>query len=304
MNPNKKRATRAKNFVITVNNPDAKVIESLKAMELISYGVIGKEVGESGTPHLQGYVQLNERKTITGFQKALVAAGIRSWIGIAKGSVEENQKYCKKDGDWVEWGTPITKGKRTDIDALYKLALEQKTDEEIGSIYPGGLLKYYKAIEHVRAGAREKQGKAELKAEYEGCELRPWQQTALNALREQTNRQIYWIVDPKGNTGKSWFAGWLQTHCDAIVYDSGKKADIAYAYNYEPIVVFDYTREKQEFMKYGTIESFKNGRIFSPKYASRTKIFKSPAVLVLSNWEPDKSKLSDDRWVIVRLVSL
>lgn len=295
---------RVRSFCMTVNNYEEGAIDTLRGLTIIKYAIIGKEVGDTGTPHLQCYVQLMKVQTIRAFQKKLTEAGVHCHLEVAKGSLEKNQDYCKKEGRWIEWGTPSTQGKRTDIAALYEAVVEGKTNLELGQEFPAEYMKYYKACDRVRGDVRKKKGEDDLKESYEGCVFRPWQKTALEILREQTSRQVYWVVDIKGNTGKSWFAGWLASHCKAIVYSNGKTADIAYAYNYEPIVVFDYTRQKQEFMNYGVIESFKNGRMFSPKYESGFKVFPPPAVLVLSNWEPDLKAMSEDRWVIVRLRSL
>jgi len=82
---------------------------------------------------------------------------------------------------------------------------------------------------------------------------------------------------------------------------NGKCADIAHAYNYEEIVVFDFSREQEERINYQIIEKFKDGRIFSPKYDSKCKVFKGARVIVFSNFDPDKSKLSEDRWDVMRV---
>ena len=49
------------------------------------------------------------------------------------------------------------------------------------------------------------------------------------------------------------------------------------------------------------MESFKNGRFFSPKYGSCLKRFKPPHVVVFANYMPDLEKLSMDRWDIMDL---
>jgi hypothetical protein len=52
---------------------------------------------------------------------------------------------------------------------------------------------------------------------------------------------------------------------------------------------------------YSLMESFKNGRIFSPKYESISKTFKPCHVVVFANFIPDHSKLSQDRWLVKNL---
>jgi len=117
----------------------------------------------------------------------------------------------------------------------------------------------------------------------EKAELREWQQEAIKLLYGQDERQVLWIMDSKGGKGKSFLAKWLCVMWDAFYVEGGKKADISYAYQMQKTVVFDLSRQTQEFVNYSTIESFKNGVIFSPKYASTTKFFTPARVIVFSN---------------------
>lgn len=58
---NTKPATRPqlRNACFTINNPEDPqgFLALLQVREEISYFVVGNEVGASGTPHLQGYVE-------------------------------------------------------------------------------------------------------------------------------------------------------------------------------------------------------------------------------------------------------
>lgn len=66
------------------------------------YSIIGKEIGESGTPHLQGYVHLPVRKRFNFIKGAL---GDQAHIEPARGSPRQNRAYCSKDRDFWEFGT-------------------------------------------------------------------------------------------------------------------------------------------------------------------------------------------------------
>lgn len=59
--------------------------------------VIGKEVGESGTRHLQGYVRFKNAKSFEVLKKIMPEAHIEK----CKGKHEDNIKYCTKDGDFL-----------------------------------------------------------------------------------------------------------------------------------------------------------------------------------------------------------
>ena len=66
------------------------------------YLIYGREVGDEGTPHLQGYVQLKKITRLTGMKKLHPTA---HWE-VAKGTEEQNRTYCSKEGDFQEFGTP------------------------------------------------------------------------------------------------------------------------------------------------------------------------------------------------------
>lgn len=90
----------------------ARALESLRSRAV--YFVVGKEVCPStGRPHLQGYAEFAKAVTIPG---ALVSDGLgHPHCEPRKGSQADAVKYCKKDGDFIEWGTPKKQGARTDI---------------------------------------------------------------------------------------------------------------------------------------------------------------------------------------------
>lgn len=125
-----------------------------------------------------------------------------------------------------------------------------------------------------------------------------WQRTLEEELRQVAdNRKIIWYVDYVGNTGKSYFA----THYDekrSYYITGGRSTDIYYGYQYEPVVFFDLARMKQELVQYDVMECFKNGQFYSTKYECKNVKFNTPHVVVFSNWYPDTTKLSADRWDI------
>ena len=104
------RSVRA--FCFTINNWTEDDISFLDELSC-RYLCYGKEVGESGTPHLQGYVYFDNRRSVKGIVKVL-----RGHVEVAKGNAEQNAAYCSKDGDFFERGDRPCQGKRTDIDAV------------------------------------------------------------------------------------------------------------------------------------------------------------------------------------------
>ncbi len=140
-------------------------------------------------------------------------------------------------------------------------------------------------------------------------ELRPWQQELLDKLSDEPDdRTVNWFVDHKGGAGKTAMARYLIVKHDAV-YLSGKAADCFFAiaaYKEEKgtgprIVILDYPRVMEKFVSFAAIEKIKDGVFFSGKYESKTLIMNSPHVIVFSNFDPDYSNFTDDRWNLVQL---
>jgi len=91
-----------KNWCFTVNNPTADTEDALRALEgTATYLIFGREVGEQGTPHLQGYVRFPSSKRGRAV-RALLPRGAH--VERAAGSFVQNKEYCSKDGDFEEYG--------------------------------------------------------------------------------------------------------------------------------------------------------------------------------------------------------
>jgi len=294
------------NYCITINNYNDTTITKVKTLVQIKYGIFGEEVAPTtGTKHLQGYVSWTSKTRATtvanAFKKLL---GVRPHVVAARGTPIQNKTYCSKEGKVTEWGTmPEASGARTDIAAMYE-AVAQGTDEyDIATAMPETHAKYYKAADRYRKLCSTKKGLASLKEEMALSQPIRWQMEVLDLLKYQGTRQVLWVVDLDGNKGKTWLAKWLMVNNDAFVADNAKAADLAHAYGDQEYVVLDYTRSQEDWVNYSFIESLKNGRIFAPKYESTVRVFKPAKVLCLSNWWPDETQLSSDRWMIYDLAT-
>jgi hypothetical protein len=86
----------------------------------IRYIKYGKEVASTGTPHLQGFMYTWDPVRKTKFKTFLK----RAHLEVMRGSLSENDKYCEKDNDWVEFGERPQQGRRNDI-----LGIKRRLDE-------------------------------------------------------------------------------------------------------------------------------------------------------------------------------
>lgn len=86
-------------WVFTLNNPTDDDWESFCDWDCV-YLVVGRERGESGTEHAQGFVIWRKNKTLFACKKEEPRA---HWE-IARGTNEQASEYCKKDGEYEEFG--------------------------------------------------------------------------------------------------------------------------------------------------------------------------------------------------------
>jgi len=289
----------SKNWSFTINNPT--IIERLHLANLgiddrVQYLIYQLEKGDNGTEHFQGYIQLVDKKRLA-YLKTLVSE--RGHFEKSKGNAAQNRKYCSKEPrlePTCEFGTIINPGKRTDIDKF----MERNSQtvlcrREVMKEFPGILARYPRFVQLVHDTLIQESVVVPPFIPRSG-----WQ-TELSAylIQEPDNRKIRWYFDKDGDAGKSYFArNFRRDGQSAYVVTGGKHSDIYAAYERESVVIFDTPRSAQDRFPYEVLESLKNGYFLSTKYEVRRVLFNVPHVIVFANFEPDKSKLSADRWDI------
>jgi len=103
-------AQKFRAYCYTLNNYSEEEYNYLLDIDC-RYHIIGKEIGESGTPHLQGFIYFKNPRGFNPVKKIM-----KRWhIEICKGSTEQNIDYCSKGKDFVEKGDKPCQGKRQDI---------------------------------------------------------------------------------------------------------------------------------------------------------------------------------------------
>lgn len=135
----------AVNWTFTVNNYTEEEYKELLEGDY-NYIIIGKEVGDSGTPHLQGYLQLKKKKRLTAMKKIHQTA---HWE-IARGTAEENKVYCSKDNKFEERGTMVIAGKKKVdmVKAVYQI-VEGTSTKDLLDEHGAGYIMHKKKIEEV-----------------------------------------------------------------------------------------------------------------------------------------------------------
>lgn len=122
--------TRFRAWCFTINNYGVNDLQICDTVEC-QYIIYGREIGEEGTPHLQGYIYVKNNKTLTAMKAYFHPT---AHLEPAE-TITEAIEYCKKDGLYTERGTPPMdpkqkglKGKEA-IQARWALAKAGKFEE-------------------------------------------------------------------------------------------------------------------------------------------------------------------------------
>lgn len=135
----------SKNFTFTYNNyPDTSLIDGLECR----YVIYGKEVGESGTPHLQGFVCFEALKRMAGVIKLLPGCHVE----IARNAAAAIQ-YCKKDREFTERGLiPMSQKRKGEMESeRWELAYDAAKDGRFEDIPKDILIKHLGNLKKIRA---------------------------------------------------------------------------------------------------------------------------------------------------------
>lgn len=236
------------------------------------YYVMGKEVGEEGTPHIQGYLTSSpcgktDGKTGKKFRWSTINALTEKLGGANPWKIDHWEKregphhaaaiYCMKDGDYVSnlnIAKPLVEMEREDL-TEYQLALADQ----------------FICPEDAKKG-----------------------------------RKIYWYWEKEGGWGKTMTTMYMVDKMNAVVVD-GRRGDMFMAIMKRvelgiptELVVVDIPRNRA-FTDFGGLEKVKDGCFFSSKYEAGMCRFNRPHVVVFSNEPPEEGLWSKDRYVIVEL---
>lgn len=138
---------RSKSWCFTINNPSDKDRNDVKYLfdhVHAEYLVFGSEVGAAGTPHLQGYVHFPNPKSLSQMKLVLPKAHLET----RRGSHSQASSYCKKDGDYTEYGSLPLSAAETSKN-MWKDILQLAREGNMDSIedkYPAIFLRYMEKL--------------------------------------------------------------------------------------------------------------------------------------------------------------
>jgi len=229
---------RSRAWCITINNYTDAHFQQLKDIKT-KYLVYGLEVGESGTPHIQAYLELTQAQTMSALKKKLPGAHLET----RKGTPEEAANYCKKDGEFIEIGVISNQGKRNDILDVCTAIKEGKSFEDILDTATS-----YQSLQIAKIAMPYKEP------------VRDW------------IPKVYWYWGPPG-TGKSHAA--FNVHPESRVHKQAGSTKWWQGYDRHDVVIIDDLRQRHiDFVRLlelldrypTTVENKGGSRQFVPHY--------------------------------------
>lgn len=213
--------SRHRSWCFTINNPtpeDARILDSFGNTGIplrIKYMVWQHEVGDSRTPHIQGYVTFLDS---IPFSRAKCVIGPRSHISVARGSAWDNRVYCTKDEGRVEgpyeYGTPPDPPSAAGRNGLTLRTLSESIED--GRI---------KTIEDVPVVFKIKYGIDRISA-------------VLNSIRPSVIREVkVCVIIGSTGIGKSYFVHTHFTDIAEVVY--GNCGTWVHGYVNQDVLLFD-----------------------------------------------------------------
>ena len=128
-----KNSSRLRHCCGTINNPDGSELAAIASWGQLSYSVVGSEVGESGTPHLQFYFEFKQQVLLSTLKKKISK---KAHVEVRRGTQLQASDYCKKDGIYVEKGemAVLNPGRRSDIELCREMVLQGHSLKEIALV--------------------------------------------------------------------------------------------------------------------------------------------------------------------------
>lgn len=194
------KMSRAKHWVFTLNNYTSEDEERIReAAEHFKYVIFGREVGESGTAHLQGYVSIGERKGLS-WLRATISPRAHFEVMHRNSTPQKAAAYCRKDGDFEEYGElPPGCGHRSDLVCLYGDIRAGKGEDEVEEAYPAQFIRYQRSIQSLlRKYTKPREGPPTVKVF--------WGRTGTG--KTKTVYESHALEEIYSHPGGSWFDGY------------------------------------------------------------------------------------------------
>lgn len=218
--------TRSKRWQFTLNNWTADELSELGRLQgdpRVRFLIAGREVGDAGTPHLQGYIELTNRARLGGV-KGLPGLR-RAHLEAARGDADSNIEYCSKEGDVaIRFGeTGPTQGSRTDLLAVEESIRRGASAMDVCADHFGTFVRYTRGIERaIQLLAVPRSWRTQV-VWFHGRTGTGKTRRAYAEAEGLCAGRVSWIADQT----LTWFDGWMPNSKGVILDDFDGRAPIA-----------------------------------------------------------------------------
>ena len=140
----------SKSWCFTLNNYEEDAVDVIKGWD-VQRLLAGAEVGENGTPHLQGYATFKKAMRLAGVRK--LPLGNRMHWEITK-SITASEKYCSKDGN-VVIDVDHRKNSQSTLRCFVEDVQAGQQDLDLLHQYPGYFARYPTLPDRIRLLERD-----------------------------------------------------------------------------------------------------------------------------------------------------
>lgn len=303
---------QSKYWCFTINNPKPNYAD-LKPIKKWEYMVVGNEVGDNGTPHLQGFVIYQTRTRFATVKSQIPMAHIEKMHG----TPQQASDYCKKDGNFEEFGTmPDYKGGATGGEKKaenYRRMIKQCEEGDLDTLKeenPASYFLHYSTVKRIQLDAPQKQsdldelqnewiwGKTGLGKSYMARHENPGYYTKThNKQWNSYNGEKVAIIDDLSLTASNWIGEHLKQWADHYAFPADCKYSQKQLRPSKIVVTSNYSIEEMfahdETLCEAVLRRFKVRHIIEP-FPELKKIQESKKKAAQKEKEKDDSILSED----------
>lgn len=260
------REIKGKRWCFTINNWNVDNVGNVERVGVVHQIICAKEVGESGTPHLQGYVEFKTEKRMETIKKLFDCNHMH--LEKARGKKEDNIRYCSKEGSDVFIRTFPLSPEELKAQRLKDIEEEQYSD-----------VIWRPWQQEVLDLVDDKPDPRKI--------IWLWEPTG-NVGKSYLQKYLALKKKVIIENGKS---------ADVL-----NQVLVALETHDPTMVIMDVPRSQQDYFNYGVIEKLKDGCVYSGKYEGGQILLKNLHVVVTANTMPLMDKMSADRWMIGEIV--
>jgi len=248
---------QGKRWCFTINNhteADVNSVIDLAEHPDRLYLVVGDEVADTGTPHLQGYVVLSKNWRQSKLSRHLP----RARLALARGTSAENRAYCTKEGRSEEYGECPTDTRISSSSnaCRWQVAYDLARSDRLTEIDPMLQIRYFRSLSNIRDAHRP-----------------------TPAINPRLANLWIWGTTGVGKT-KFCFDNFPNHYIK-----SRNKWWCGYAN--EPVVcIQEYGKGQEKLSEY--LKEWTDHYPFRVEYKGGSQVINCKALIVTSNWAPDE----------------